>query len=140
MAIHFQRRELLPFIRRLTEPRQFLQVLAGPRQVGKTTLVRQALMGAIAVSEGFGFQRLRSTPELWGRSNTVPLLHYWHDAVREVDFLLHSVGGLFAIEVKSGRLRATLPGLDAFCRAFPGSRPLVVGTGALDLETWFNAQ
>jgi hypothetical protein len=28
---------------RLAEPRRFVQVVAGPRQVGKTTLVRQAL-------------------------------------------------------------------------------------------------
>lgn len=28
---------------RLAEPRRSIQVLAGPRQVGKTTLVRQAL-------------------------------------------------------------------------------------------------
>jgi uncharacterized protein len=27
----------------LKEPRRFMQVVAGPRQVGKTTLVRQAL-------------------------------------------------------------------------------------------------
>ena len=31
---------------RLREPRRFLQVLAGPRQVGKTTLIRQVLDGA----------------------------------------------------------------------------------------------
>ncbi|MFZ2224976.1 MAG: AAA family ATPase, partial [Candidatus Deferrimicrobium sp.] len=30
---------------RLKEPRRFLQVLAGPRQVGKTTLARQAMGG-----------------------------------------------------------------------------------------------
>ena len=28
---------------RLREPRRFIQVVAGPRQVGKTTLVRQAV-------------------------------------------------------------------------------------------------
>ena len=28
---------------RLEEPRRFIQVIAGPRQVGKTTLVRQVL-------------------------------------------------------------------------------------------------
>ena len=28
---------------RLSEPRRFLQVLVGPRQVGKTTVVRQLL-------------------------------------------------------------------------------------------------
>ena len=36
-----------PYVRtlaaRLAEPRRFLQVVAGPRQAGKTTLVRQAL-------------------------------------------------------------------------------------------------
>lgn len=31
---------------RLTEPRRFLQVVAGPRQVGKTTLVHQVLSGS----------------------------------------------------------------------------------------------
>ena len=31
---------------RLREPRRFLQVLAGPRQVGKTTLARQAMEGS----------------------------------------------------------------------------------------------
>lgn len=30
-------------VRRLREPRRFIQVLAGPRQVGKTTLARQAI-------------------------------------------------------------------------------------------------
>jgi uncharacterized protein len=30
-------------LRRIQEPRRFLQVLTGPRQVGKTTLARQAM-------------------------------------------------------------------------------------------------
>ncbi|PIY27476.1 MAG: AAA family ATPase, partial [Comamonadaceae bacterium CG_4_10_14_3_um_filter_60_42] len=38
-----QRAALTPFCARLQEPRRFLQVIAGPRQVGKTTLVQQAL-------------------------------------------------------------------------------------------------
>src|ERR1035437_4606791 len=32
-----------PFVRRLRGCRRFLQVLSGPRQVGKTTLARQAM-------------------------------------------------------------------------------------------------
>ena len=32
--------------RRLAEPRRFIQVVAGPRQVGKTTLVQQVTEGA----------------------------------------------------------------------------------------------
>ena len=38
-----EREALAPLVARLQEPRRFLQVVAGPRQVGKTTLVRQAL-------------------------------------------------------------------------------------------------
>ena len=38
-----ERDALVPLVNRLKEPRRFLQVLAGPRQVGKTTLVQQAL-------------------------------------------------------------------------------------------------
>ena len=38
-----EREALAPLVARLKEPRLFLQVVAGPRQVGKTTLVRQAL-------------------------------------------------------------------------------------------------
>lgn len=43
MPVQLERAPLRAFIERLRKPRRFLQVLAGPRQVGKTTLVRQAL-------------------------------------------------------------------------------------------------
>jgi len=39
----FQRDYAVPLAARLHEPRRFLQVLAGPRQVGKTTMVQQVL-------------------------------------------------------------------------------------------------
>jgi len=39
----FTRPPLLTLVARLREPRRYLQVVAGPRQVGKTTLVLQAL-------------------------------------------------------------------------------------------------
>ncbi len=39
----FTRPHLEPLLARLREPRRFIQVLAGPRQVGKTTLARQAM-------------------------------------------------------------------------------------------------
>jgi predicted AAA+ superfamily ATPase len=41
----FQREYSSVLAARLAEPRRFLQVVAGPRQVGKTTLVQQALAG-----------------------------------------------------------------------------------------------
>lgn len=39
----FERPHLQPIINRIQEPRRFIQVLLGPRQVGKTTLVFQLL-------------------------------------------------------------------------------------------------
>jgi uncharacterized protein len=42
MSNMFTRPQLTALSKRLAEPRRFIQILAGPRQVGKTTLVRQA--------------------------------------------------------------------------------------------------
>jgi predicted AAA+ superfamily ATPase len=39
----FERSHLQPIIKRTAEPRRFIQVLLGPRQVGKTTLISQLL-------------------------------------------------------------------------------------------------
>ncbi|GAB6042653.1 AAA family ATPase [Endothiovibrio diazotrophicus] len=39
----FHRPQLATLTDRLRQPRRFLQILAGPRQVGKTTLARQAM-------------------------------------------------------------------------------------------------
>ena len=120
----------------------------------KLQVYNTALMGAIAACEGFGFERLRATPELWGRmvesavgaqllarhlthSSSAPVVQYWRNGQSEVDFVLRDKSELFALEVKSGsNLRAT-PGLDAFCSQFAGARPQVVGTGGIPLGTWF---
>src|SRR5688500_4235654 len=39
----FERAQAAELRRRLAEPRRFIQVLSGPRQVGKTTLARQGV-------------------------------------------------------------------------------------------------
>ena len=136
-----------------------LQKFAGQavRQRGsspKLQVFNTALMGAIATTEGFGFERLRATPELWGRitesavgaellarhlehSSTQPLIHYWRDGTNEVDYVLRHQGELFAFEVKSGLNRGNRQGLDAFCKLQPSCRPLVLGTGGLPLQAWF---
>ncbi len=41
--MHFQRPQAATLTARLAEPRRFMQVVAGPRQVGKTTLVQQVI-------------------------------------------------------------------------------------------------
>ena len=139
-----------------------LQKYAGQavRQRGsspKLQVFNTALMGAIAATEGFGFERLRATPELWGRitesavgaellarnlehSSTQPLIHYWRDGQNEVDYVLRHQGELFAFEVKSGANLGNARGLDAFCKLNPNARPLVLGTGGLPLQTWFETK
>ena len=139
-----------------------LQKFAGQavRQRGsspKLQVFNTALMGAIATTEGFGFDRLRATPELWGRisesavgaellarhlehSSTQPLIHYWRDGTSEVDYVLQHQGELFAFEVKSGANQGNVKGLDAFCKLHPSCRPLVLGTGGLPLQAWFESR
>ncbi len=39
----FERAHLKQLITRMQEPRRFLQVVIGPRQVGKTTMITQLL-------------------------------------------------------------------------------------------------
>jgi predicted AAA+ superfamily ATPase len=41
----FQRPQAATLARRLAEPRRFVQVVTGPRQVGKSTLVQQVVAG-----------------------------------------------------------------------------------------------
>ena len=120
----------------------------------KLQVFNTALMGAIAAGEGFGFERLRAAPELWGRmvesavgaqllaktlthSSATPMLHYWRDGTREVDFVLRDKSELFALEVKSIASGPSQPGLDAFCGQFPQARPLLMGPSGVPLETWF---
>lgn len=42
----FERKEVDVLRQRLNEPRRFIQAITGPRQIGKSTVVRQALVGA----------------------------------------------------------------------------------------------
>lgn len=52
MPVTIQRSPLPSLVQRLAEPRRFVQIVAGPRQVGKTTLVRQALVALADAPQG----------------------------------------------------------------------------------------
>lgn len=62
-----------------------------------------------------GAQLLRTGEELF----------YWRDGKHEVDFVLRQGKKLWAIEVKSGRRRAS-DGLLAFIERFPGAKPVLI--------------
>lgn len=65
-------------------------------------------------------------------------LTYWASRNREVDFVLSRGKDLVAIEVKSGRLRDNLPGIEAFSKEFPLARKLLVGSGGIPLHRFLS--
>lgn len=72
-------------------------------------------------------------------------LFYWREGHEEVDFVLQSQKKLIAIEVKSGKTKETLPGIEAFRKQFKPYRILLVGGQGITpqqflttpIEKWF---
>ncbi len=106
-----------------------------------------ALVSALGMAS---FDQARKDSAWWGRlvENAVGahlLNHlqglryqvcYWRKGNLEVDFVIRTPGDLFALEVKSGR-PARPRGLGAFMKLFPKAKPLIVGTGGMDLIEFF---
>ncbi|CAG0940067.1 hypothetical protein GALLN_00840 [Gallionellaceae bacterium] len=123
----------------------------------KLQVLDTALFSAMS---GYGFEEAQVDREHWGRLTESAVgahlanaaaagmceLFYWRERNREVDFVVRAGRRLIAIEVKSGRVRDALPGMQAFKEAFkPDSLLLVGGDGiAVDdflrmpVESWMN--
>lgn len=65
-------------------------------------------------------------------------LNYWRERNHEVDFILHQGKSTVAIEVKSGRRRESLAGMEAFARLFKPKRMLLVGGQGIPLEEFLS--
>ena len=63
-------------------------------------------------------------------------LYYWRHRNEEVDFVLSSPRKLWAIEVKSSRMKNP-KGLSTFCRLYPNAKPFIVGGSGMPLEQFF---
>lgn len=71
---------------------------------------------------------------------------YWREGNDEVDFILQSGKKIIAIEVKSGKIKETLSGMDAFRKKFKPHRILLIGEQGIKpeqflttpIEKWFN--
>lgn len=61
-------------------------------------------------------------------------LTYWRERNQEVDFVLRQGKTTVAIEVKSGRRRESLAGMEAFARHFKPKRKLLVGGQGIELD------
>ena len=64
-------------------------------------------------------------------------LSYWSGRNREVDFVLSRGDTIIAIEVKSGKKKTSLPGMEAFSKEFAVKKTLLVGNNGIPLEEFF---
>lgn len=118
------------------------------RQRGSIPKLQVFNTALITAPSGLSPQEARGEREFWGRlvesavgahlvnAEAVGLcaVYYWRHGDHEVDFVVHAGKHLLAIEVKSGRRREALPGLDRFLNEYPRARPLVVGEDGVPLE------
>jgi hypothetical protein len=116
----------------------------------KLQVMNTALMSAPA---GLESNEVRNDPAAWGRMVESAVgahllasavgqeirLGFWLENRREVDFVLGKGGRLAAIEVKSGRVRDGMPGVDQFLKRHPGTRAYLVGGEGMRLEEFFSA-
>lgn len=111
----------------------------------KLLVLNTALMSAL---QPLSLPETKREPEYWGRlvettvgsalanqlQGTDIELYYWRSRNREVDFVLVRGGTVIAIEVKSSRRKASLPGIDAFSREFSPSKKLLIGAKGIPLK------
>jgi hypothetical protein len=119
---------------------QVRQRASSPKLLALDTALVSALSGR-------SFAQAQADREHWGHLvetcvgaslvNAVPgtgiAVGYWAGANRELDFVLSRQDDVVAIEVKSGRDRVALPGLDAFSKQFKVRRKLLVGEHGIPL-------
>ena len=137
-------------------PKYMGQVVRQRASSPKLQVFNNALMGCHWVAQGVGLQAALARPEVWGRlaesavgaellarhlthSSRHPLIHYWNNGQKEVDYVLRDGATLQALEVKSGNNPGNVSGLGAFVQQFGEAQPLVIGTGGMPLELWLQA-
>ena len=111
----------------------------------KLQVMNNALMTA---PSDFDFNNIRKDRDIWGRlvesaagahlingtHGTNAEVFYWRERSREVDFVLRSGRSTVAIEVKSGRAREAIAGMEAFSKAFKVTRKLLIGGDGVSIE------
>lgn len=134
-------------------PKFMGQVVRQRASSPKLQVFNNALLGCHWVAQGVGLQAAQARPEVWGRlaesavgtellarhlthSNRHPIIHYWNNGQKEVDYVLREGQTLHALEVKSGHNVGNVSGLTAFVQQYPQAQPLVIGTGGMPLEWW----
>lgn len=105
----------------------------------------------ISAQSNLSFEEARSNKDYWGRlietavgsyllngiTGTNLKLMYWREGAKEVDFIFDNGGKITALEVKSGRLRESLAGIETFNSLYEPKRKLLIGQKGIPLEEFF---
>lgn len=115
----------------------------------KLQVLNTALMTA---PSQFSLESARHDRDFWGRltesavgahlvnsaTSTKTEVFYWRERGKEVDFVLRSGRNVVAIEVKSGRRRESLPGMEEFSGSFKPKRRLLIGGQGIPVEEFLS--
>ena len=115
----------------------------------KLNVLNTALMTA---QHALSFRKTREDGEQWGRLAESAVgahlingslgskveLSYWREGNKEVDFILRKNEAVLAIEVKSGKKRESLPGMDMFAKRVSPQKKLLVGGDGIPLEEFLS--
>lgn len=159
----YKRSEYQLIIERIKEPRRFIQVVMGARQIGKSTVVKQVLKDLDMPYQFFSADNVPATNSAWisdcwaavrslkeskGWGSVILVIDEiqkianWSEVVKkewddEVDFVLRKKGSVVAIEVKSNAEKRT-EGLDKFRKLFNPKTVFIVGDGGISAEDFLS--
>jgi len=112
-----------------------------------------ALNNALITAQSeYSFNEARKNTDFWGRlvetavgshllNATTGLklkVMYWREGAKEVDFILQNGSKIFALEVKSGRVRESLAGLDSFSKQYKTKKIMLVGKSGISVEVFLS--
>ncbi len=108
-----------------------------------------ALNNALITAQSqYSFQEAQQKRDVWGRLvesavgahlynssiGTNVKVMYWREGSREVDFIVQNGMNITAIEVKSGRVNDTIPGMESFTRQYKPKRKLLIGDRGISVK------
>lgn len=118
------------------------------RQRGSSPKLQVLNTALMTAQSGRSLAEARADADFWGRlvescagahllnssMGSDITVSYWRDRNLEVDFVLHRGKTAVGIEIKSGRRRESLSGMEAFAKRFRPRRVLLVGGQGIPLE------
>lgn len=123
------------------------------RQRGSSPKLLAMNTALMTSQSGLTFEEAKRERDYWGRvvetaagayllnstkDSPVKLL-YWREGAKEVDFVLQKGKSVTAIEVKSGRKRENLSGIQTFSDRFHPKRTILVGEGGIPVERFLTS-